>query len=244
MDSFENKVVVESFSKWYGSKKHQWKACSNMNFEAEKGLVTGILGLNGAGKTTFLKALCGMHYASSGRISVCGHTDCTAIRSITGYVPETPELDRTLSVKELLHQEALLHDMPCDKVDDAVKKTVRLFELETVLAKKTVTLSKGFKQRTSLAKAFVFSPKVLVLDEFSEGLDPAQTVSVRQAIKNISKSCITILSTHHIEEALLVCDYLYIVHKGSVVAKGTAGEIIDATGKKSMEEAFLWLTKD
>ena len=244
MNSLENQVNTVSFTKVYGSKKHQYKACDSIDFIAEKGSITGILGPNGAGKSTLLKALSGMHYATTGSVSVCGKSDGFEIRQIIGYVPETPDLDKTLSVKETLYQEAFLHGMEETKISDAVKKIVHELELEEVLSKKVSTLSKGFKQRTSLAKAMVHNPKVLILDEFSGGLDPAQTVSIRNTLKSISKSCITILSTHHIDEAVQLCDYLFILHHGKVTAKGSPADIIDATGKNNLEEAFLWLTKD
>lgn len=244
MNSFENQVRTDSFTKVYASKKNIVKACDNIDFMAQKGLITGILGPNGAGKSTLIKALCGLHYATSGSVHVCGKSDCAEIRLMTGYVPETPILDKALSVKETLYQEALLHGMEKCEISEAVKRTAQLLALEEVLSKKVSTLSKGFAQRTSLAKALVFHPKLLIMDEFSGGLDPAQIISVRNVIKSISKSCITVLSTHHIEEAVSLCDYMYIIHNGHVAMKGTSEEILSGTGKNNMEEAFLCLTKE
>ncbi|MCR5763288.1 MAG: ABC transporter ATP-binding protein [Treponema sp.] len=244
MNPFEDQVNVSSFTKIFGKKNHTVKACDCINFVAEKGFITGVLGPNGAGKSTLLKVLSGIIYASSGNISVCGKSECSEIRLITGYVPETPDLDFSLSVKETLYYEALLHGMKKNEISESVKRVVRLLELENVLSKKNSTLSKGYKQRVSLAKALVFNPKVLILDEFSGGLDPAQIVSVKKTIKAISKSCITILSTHHIDEAVSLCDFIYILHKGHIAIKGSQEEILEITGKKNIEEAFLCFTKD
>lgn len=237
-------VTAESFSKVYGHGRHKVMACSCIDFRAEDGGITGLLGANGAGKTSLLKALCGMHYASSGTVRVCEETDSAIIRRIAGFVPETPELDGALTVKETLHQEALLHGIIKSRVFIEVERVLKSLELEEVLNKKTSVLSKGFRQRLSLAKALVFNPKVLILDEFSGGLDPAQIISVRNLIKSFSKSGTVILSTHNIEEAHALCSYIYIMNRGKIIANGTAEDITVSTGKKTLEDAFIWLTRE
>ena len=128
--------------------------------------------------------------------------------------------------------------------DYNIERVVKQLELQSVIDKKTSILSKGFKQRVSIAKAIVFNPKVLVLDEFSGGLDPAQIVSIRKLIQNIAKDCITILSTHHIEDALSLCTYIYIINQGHIVSSGTPQEITNNTHTANLEEAFLCLTKN
>lgn len=244
MEDEENKVIVESFTKLYGTKSNPIEACSNIDFTATKGIVTGIIGPNGAGKSSLLKAISGIHYASSGKIKICGISCLNEIREIVGFVPETPELDSFLTVKETLYQAALLHSVDNKDIDYNIERVVKQLELQSVIDKKTSILSKGFKQRVSIAKAIVFNPKVLVLDEFSGGLDPAQIVSIRKLIQNIAKDCITILSTHHIEDALSLCTYIYIINQGHIVSSGTPQEITNNTHTANLEEAFLCLTKN
>ena len=98
-------------------------------------------------------------------------------------------------------------------------------------------------QRTSIALALCTESRALVLDEFSDGLDPSQIVTVRNIIKQISKNKAVVFSTHHIEEALFLCDSIYIIHHGKIAAQGSANEIIKSTASKNLEDAFIRLTE-
>ncbi|HCA20539.1 MAG TPA: ABC transporter ATP-binding protein [Treponema sp.] len=240
--SNESKAVLSSFSKRYGPEEKNGWACREIDFEAEKGKITGLLGPNGAGKSTLIKTLCGIQYATSGNLCVCGLTDFTDIRRVTGYVPETPELEENLTVIETLRQESFLRGDSRQSTDAFLKSAMKMMDLSDVASKKIKALSKGYRQRVSLARAVSFDSKVLVLDEFSGGLDPAQIVKIRKSIKKLSADKIVILSTHHIEEAESLCDLIYIMDRGTVVAKGSVQEILKQSGRKNLEEAFLSLT--
>ncbi len=235
-------VSVKGFGKKYSHTKNAVFACKNVDFEAASGEITGLLGLNGAGKSTLLKALCGIHLATEGSLCVCGESDADRIRKITGFVSELPDFDKSMLVKEALYFEAGCHGLDRKQALFQIEQAVSQTGIAGVMDKKIAGLSKGYMQRVSLACALCFDPKVLVLDEFSSGLDPEQIVKIRDTIINLSKNKIVILSTHHIEEALAMCRNIYIMYKGSITASGSAEQIISLTGRKNLEEAFLALT--
>lgn len=231
-------VKLNSFTKKYASKT----ACNNIDFVAGPCSVTGLLGPNGAGKSTLLKAICGHIYPTAGSLSVCGFSMPEEIKRITGYVPEVPELEEKLCVKETLLLESSLY-LPKEQVKDAVDFAVEFCNLEDTLTSRVGRLSKGYKQRVSLAKALCIKPRVLVLDEFSAGLDPSQTVDLRNKIKKLSACTTIIFSTHHIDEAVSLCNGIYILNKGTIASHGTAEQIIKGCGCSNLEEAFIALTK-
>ena len=234
-------IRVEGFTKIYGKGNSTCEACSAVDFEAVPGKVTGILGPNGAGKSTLLKAICGIHYGTSGTVEICGLSDMMEIRHITGYVPESPKLEKWMTVREAVFQEACLHSAS-NEVDSLVENALKIAELFDVADKKISTLSKGYVQRTSLARALSFNPSVLVMDEYSGGLDPAQIVKIRKAIKKLSEKKTVVLSTHHIEDASAICDSIYIMNHGKIATHGSVEEILKMTGRKTLEQAFLFLT--
>ena len=246
--SIKVKEEFVNFSKTYGKGKKQVKACSNINLSFESGSVTGLLGPNGAGKTTILKALCGYHYPTEGevRLTFGEHYtgDFTEIRQNTGLVPETPMLDFNLTVKETLYFSAISHNLQKKEALDNIEKAVEYCSLQEVLYKKTGTLSKGFMQRTNFAKSLSYNPKVLILDEFSGGLDPLQIANMKTLILTLAKEKAVILSTHHIEEADSLCKNVYIISHGDIVSSGTADQIVAKTNAKNLEEAFLSLVDE
>ncbi|MGN0728262.1 ABC transporter ATP-binding protein [Treponema sp.] len=234
-----NNVELISFCKSYGSTE----ACMNIDFFAEENSITGILGPNGAGKTSILKAICGLHYPTSGAVKVCGAEDSAMLRKFTAFVPEFPELDSRLTVRETLWLEAELSGQKKESAFQSVEKAVSICGLEDFEKSKVHALSKGYRQRTSLAKAICRNPKVLVLDEFSAGLDPAQTASFREKLTELSRSMTIILSTHRIDEASLLCSKLYIISRGEVAASGNRDSVIKKFGCRNLEEAFICATE-
>jgi ABC-2 type transport system ATP-binding protein len=239
-------VHVTNFSKKYGSGKKESFACKDVSLSFSAGTITGLLGPNGAGKTTILKAISGIHYPTEGCVSIqslAGESqELSFIRQCTGYVPETPELDTSLTVKETLSFSAAIHGLEGSEASHAIEEAVALCELESVYSKKVALLSKGFTQRTSFAKALAFNPSVLVLDEFSDGLDPAQIVRMRNVISKLSETKAVLLSTHHIEEAVALCKNVYIIAQGKIVSSGAVADVIATAKKNTLEEAFLSLT--
>lgn len=242
-------VEIIDFSKSYGNTKKSTAACKNINVEFNAGSITGLLGPNGAGKTTLLKAICGVHYQDSGTVCVringnVFENSPEDFRKLTGFLPETPVLENRYSVIEILEDEALLFGMEKEESEKNIRNAIKLCSLEEVLSKKVSELSKGYRQRVSFAKVLVHNPKILILDEFSGGLDPSQIKQMREIIKTLSKDRAVILSTHHLEEASALCDRMYILSKGTIKACGTEKEIIAKTKKHNLEEAFISLTEE
>lgn len=235
-------VHVHQLTKVYGKGVHKKTVCSKIDFCASEGSITGVLGANGAGKSTLLKTIAALQYPTTGSICVCNKTDFTEIRNISAFVPEIPLLHKNVTVLELLEMEAALYAHSLQEKNTALQYAIKSTELESVLSKKVAHLSKGFLQRTSLAKALVSNPRVLILDEFSSGLDPAHIVGIRKLLLELAKKRVIILSTHNIQEAELLCKHIYILHKGFVVAEGSAPEIVQKTKTAHLEEAFLKLT--
>ncbi len=234
-----NEVELEFFCKKYG----RTVAANGVNLKAGTGGITAILGRNGAGKTSVLKGIAGLHYATSGLVRVLGEEEPNLIRRFTSFVPETPSLDLELTVKETLFFEAEVFGLGKNEANSAIEEAVSVCDLSSVMGKKVRTLSKGFQQRTSLAKALCRKPRVLVLDEFSAGLDPAQNAAFRKELKRLSQSITVIFSTHLIEEAETLCGTIYIMSQGKVISFGTSPSIIKESGSKTLEEAFISLTK-
>ena len=232
-------VRVSSLAKSYGRGMHRTAALRGVDFSASAGTVTGILGLNGAGKSTLLKAVCGIHYPSEGSVDVCGRTDADSIRPLVASVPELPLLDKRLSVRETLYFAAAAHGVPKEDIAASVLSAAARCGLLDVLGSRIGQLSKGYAQRTSLAAAIASGCPVLVLDEFSSGLDPAQLAQVRQLLTELAQSKCVIFSTHRIEEAESLCGSIYILAAGRIAAFGSAESLLRQTGCASLEEAFL-----
>ncbi len=235
-------VTVRGFSKVYGRGKKAFLACDGVNFSAAPGCVTALLGPNGAGKSTLLKAIAGIHFATEGEVCVCGKEELEEIRAVTGFVSELPDLDRSFTVKETLFWQTECRCLTGQQGRERMQEAVEIAEIGDVLGKKLASLSKGYLQRVNLAKALCADPEVLILDEFSGGLDPRQIVNIRKALKSLAKSKTVILSTHHIDEALETAELFYIMNKGRIVSKGSAADIVASCGARNLEDAFLALT--
>ncbi len=228
-------VCVKDFCKIFGKGRNQKTACSNINFQAKSGEVTGIIGPNGAGKSTLLKAICGYFLPSSGSIT-------KPERSV--FIPEYPDFEcENQNVYEYLFFHSLLSGIKKEAVLSLVKKALSDCDLLEVAASKLSVLSKGFRQRVEVARAIVCNPSLIVMDEFSSGLDPIQIVNMKKLIKGLSKSKVFILSTHNIDYALKLCHKIYILNRGQVVAQGTADEIIGISRQQNLEAAFVKLTE-
>ena len=242
-------IKIENFSKKYSNKSEEF-AVSNVSLKAEDGKITGILGPNGAGKTTIIKALCSIHYPTSGSVTVSDNSnqfyDCSLkpeiTQNLTGYLPEQLDLIKTLTVAEYLEQTAYIHNIPEDEIKEKIKYVSKECGLNEVLSKKIGELSKGYKQRTAFASCLIYNPQNLILDEPVNGLDPAQIIQFRKIIKNASKNSSVLLSTHLMQEVEALCDYIYIINKGQIVAEGTLEQIISEAKTENIEQAFLKFT--
>lgn len=244
-------IELKSFSKSYSSKSAP--AAIDVSLTIAEGSITGLLGPNGSGKTTIMKAICGFHFPTSGSITITAPD--SPDRSFTtdenpelcmkyiGYVPEIPLLPKDMRVLDFLRYAADTHGISKEKTDEACDLVIKECSLEKLLSKKIKTLSKGQQQRVSFAQAIIHNPPNLILDEPVSGLDPAQIIQMRDLIKKLAKTKAVLMSTHILQEVRSLCDKLYIVSDGRITASGSEEEIIKQAGTKTLEEAFIKLTQ-
>jgi len=233
-------VVIEArdLSKRYGNVV----ALDSVSLDVKKGEVLGFLGPNGAGKTTTMKILTCFTAPSSGSAKVNGFDivdDSINVRASIGYLPESTALYTDMQVIEYLRFVAELRGLKGDEARKRIKKVVEETGLGDVFGKEIRTLSKGFKQRVGLAQALVHEPPILILDEPMSGLDPNQSVEIRDLIKDIGRKRTVILSTHNLAEVQAACDRVLIISKGKIVADDTPSGLRERAGKSRFVVSIL-----
>jgi len=197
----------------------------SVSLELKRGEVLGLLGHNGAGKTTTLQMLTGCLSPNSGDIDICGINllrQPRLAKANLGYLPETPPLYRELSVNEYLTFAARLRGMKSTEIAGALAQTKQRCGLDMVGKKLIGTLSKGYQQRVGVAQAIIHGPAVIVLDEPTVGLDPAQIREIRTLIRELGDSHSVILSTHLLSEVESVCDRIEIMQQGKLIYGDTS----------------------
>ena len=211
-------IRVESLTKDYGSRR----AIDSLTFDAKKGEILGFLGPNGAGKTTTMRILCGYMPPTAGTATVAGFdilNDSIEVRRRVGYLPETVPLYPDMTVFDYLKFMADLRHLP--DADDRVDDVLDQVHMEDRADGYIGNLSKGMRQRVGLAQALLHKPEVLILDEPTIGLDPAQIIEVRNLIRKIGEERTVLLSTHILSEAQQVCNRVLIINKGHIVTEDT-----------------------
>lgn len=232
-------IEVSHLTKKYGGHL----AVDNVSFTVEDGQIYGLLGPNGAGKSTIMNILTGYLSATSGQVTVAGHPlpeEADEAKACVGYLPEQPPLYPEMTVGEYLNFVAELKKVPRAQRKEQVLRAARRTGLEKVLPRLIRSLSKGYKQRVGIAQALLGSPKIIILDEPTVGLDPAQVIEIRKLIRELGKAHTVILSSHILSEVQAVCQQVLILSKGKLAASGTLQELT-ADGR-SLEEVFLALT--
>ena len=209
-------ISVSNLSRSYGSTL----AVSDVSFEITSGEVVGLLGHNGAGKTTIMKMITGFIEPSSGSVEVDGLTlgeNTVGIQKKIGYLPENCPVWPEMRVTDYLIYQAKLHlveeAMIGSLVSEAIEKT-RLTEKATA---RIDTLSRGYRQRVGVAQALLHKPDILILDEPTNGLDPNQILQMRELIKELAKSSTVIVSTHVLQEVQAICERVLIMRGGELV---------------------------
>ena len=200
----------------------------NVTLELKRGEVLGLLGHNGAGKSTTLQMLTGCLLPNSGEIDICGINllrQPTLAKAQLGYLPETPPLYRELSVNDYLTFAARLRGMKSADVAEALALAKQRCGLEAVSKKIIGTLSKGYQQRVGIAQAIIHRPAVIVLDEPTVGLDPTQIREIRNLIRELGDSSSVILSTHLLGEVQSVCDRVEIMQHGRLIYGDTSARM-------------------
>jgi len=222
-------------------------AVDHISFEVYKGEIFAFLGPNGAGKTTTIKMLTTLLHPSSGRILVDGHDparDKDAVRRSFGIVFQDPSLDDDMTALENMELHAVLYKVPYTVRDRRIEEMLRLVELWDRKSDLVKTFSGGMKRRLEIARGLVHHPKILFLDEPTLGLDPQTRNHMWSYIKDINqKEDMTVFfTTHYMEEAERVAGRIAIIDHGKISAVGTAGELMEKTKTKALEEAFLAIT--
>ena len=218
-------------------------AVEDVSFAVADGGICGLLGPNGAGKSTIMNILTGYLSATSGQVTVAGHPlpeEADAAKKCVGYLPEQPPLYPEMTVQEYLDFAAELKGVQKAERKEQVRSAVRRTGLEKVLPRLIRSLSKGYKQRVGIAQALLGSPQLIILDEPTVGLDPAQVIEIRNLIRELGQAHTVILSSHILSEVQAVCQQVLILSKGRLAASGSLQELT-ADGR-SLEEVFLELT--
>ncbi len=232
-------IEVSHLTKQYGNHL----AVDDVSFTVADGQICGLLGPNGAGKSTIMNILTGYLSATSGQVTVAGHPlpeEADAAKACVGYLPEQPPLYPEMTVQEYLTFAAELKGVKKAERKEQVCRAARRTGLETVLPRLIRSLSKGYKQRVGIAQALLGSRRLIILDEPTVGLDPAQVIEIRKLIRELGRAHTVILSSHILSEVQAVCQQILILSKGHLAAAGSLEELT-ADGK-SLEEVFLELT--
>jgi ABC-2 type transport system ATP-binding protein len=211
-------IQVNGLTKDYGARR----AIDNLTFDAEQGEIVGFLGPNGAGKTTTMRILTGYMPPTDGTATVAGYDiidESLEVRKRVGYLPETVPLYNDMTALEYLKFMADLRRIP--DPEERAYETLQHVNLEERANSYIGTFSKGMRQRMGLAQALIHRPEVLILDEPTIGLDPAQVVEIRNVIREIGKDRTVLLSTHILSEAQQMCDRVLIINKGKIVTEDT-----------------------
>lgn len=236
-------IETDSLVKRYGEKT----AVDNVSLKVYGGEIFGFLGPNGAGKTTTIKMIVGLLQPTSGTVRV-GSYDVRAqslqARSVTGYVPDEPNLYSKLTGRELLRFVGDLFNLPSAQVERRIDELLRLFDLVQAGDETIDSYSHGMQQKTALAAALVHDPKVLVLDEPTVGLDPRSARLIKDILRQMAeRGAAVFLSTHILEIAERMCDRIGIINQGRLIAVGNMDELRSlGQGQSSLEDIFLSLT--
>lgn len=220
----EQVIQVTGLTRYYGL----FPAIEDVSFDVGEGEIIGLLGLNGAGKSTTLKCLVGLLAPSAGTVIIDGlnvEDDPGALASRIGYLPENPPLYEDMTVSDFLMHCGRLKGMDAASVSRRLPEVLALADLAGRESQRIGTLSHGYRKRVGIAQAIIHDPKLVVLDEPISGLDPAQIVEMRRVIRNLGSGRAVILSSHILGEISQTCDRILVVHEGSLVAQGTESEL-------------------
>ena len=230
-------IEVKNITKKYGN----FTAVDNINFKIEEGEIIGLLGPNGAGKSTTMNMITGYIEPTEGEILVNGYDISKKpkkAKAQIGYMPEGVPLYSDLTVKEFVTYMAELKKVNRKERKEKVEKIIEQTGLKDVENKLTRNLSRGYKQRVSMAGALVGEPKILILDEPTVGLDPKQITEIRELIKELGKTHTIILSSHILSEVSQICNKVIIINKGKIVAIDTPENL----EKKVTENNSIYVT--
>lgn len=232
-------VLAQHVTKWYGPRR----AVDDISFAIEPGEIVGLLGPNGSGKSTIFRILTGYLAPSSGSVAVAGHdalTDSLELRRAISYVPEDSPLYDHMRVAEFLRFMASIKGLRGAALDRAVAAAAERLDLAGVMAIPAGKLSRGFRQRVSIAQALIGDPKVLVLDEPTSGLDPHQVIAVRNLIRSLADRHTVLLASHVLPEIEKIATRVMILLDGKLL---TDDAMQGRDAASDLESIFLDLTR-
>ncbi len=222
------------------------EAVRGVTFDVQAGEFFGFLGPNGAGKTTTINMLVNLVRRSGGDVVIDGlrlEDSPTEIYRRVGFAMQEIGLDETATAREMLQLHGRLYHLPKATIDRQIEKLLKLVELEKVADRFTQTYSGGMRRRFDLALSLIHEPKILFLDEPTQGLDPHARQLIWNHLRDLNRGGMTIfLTTHFMEEAEALCDRVAIMDKGQIVTQGTVRELLDRHGARNLEEVFLSTT--
>ena len=225
-------ISVEKLSKYYGD----FHALKGVSFEINAGEIVGILGPNGAGKSTTLRILTCYLSPTSGNAIIDGKSILNnerEVKRVIGYLPESAPLYDDMSVFDYLVYMAEIQELERSRLNERLKYVVEACSLKDVISKSIGELSKGYKQRVGIAGAIIHDPKILILDEPTNGLDPNQIVEIRELIKELGKEKTVLISTHILSEVEATCSRAIIINQGNVIADADPKHLTLNNGKEN-----------
>lgn len=229
-------IAIDNLSKSYG----RIQALSGVSFKIQPGEVIGLLGPNGAGKTTLMKILCGYLEPDEGDVRVHGIDvvdNAIAAQRRIGYLPESAPLYGEMLVQEYLEMMAAMRGVPPERREDRMIEVIRATGLTERVVQPIATLSKGFRQRVGIAQAIIHEPDILILDEPTTGLDPAQIVEIRDLIVGLAKKSTVLLSTHILSEVEATCERVLVIMQGALRADAKLADLRSANAAVVAVEA-------
>jgi ABC-2 type transport system ATP-binding protein len=233
-------ITVNNLTKKFGKNT----ALNNLSVTINEGMY-GLLGKNGAGKTTFMRVLTTILPYENGSVEICGvpHRKAKEIRKMTGYLPQDFSLYPSLTVFEALDYCGVLSEIPKKERQKRITELLEVTNLTDQSRKKVKALSGGMKRRLGIAQAMLNDPKVLIVDEPTVGLDPEERVNFREMLTSYSANRIVILSTHIVEDIEETCSVIGILNNGDLIFNGNINEFKEKMNAKKLEAAYMNLLK-
>ena len=233
-------ITVKNVTKKYG----KFKAVDNISFEINDGEIIGLLGPNGAGKSTTMNILTGFIEPTEGEVIINGYNISNKpkkAKTCIGYMPEGVPLYKDMTVKEFVTYMAELKGVKKEQIKESVDQAIQDTWLQNVRKVLIRNLSKGYKQRVSMAGALVGNPEIIILDEPTVGLDPKQIIEIRNLIKKLGKNHTLIISSHILSEISQICERVIIINKGQIVAVDSPEHLEDTV---NIENAINIIVED